>query len=448
MQLFAKTLYSKIISEINDIEIKKTIKILTKYVDKYFFGNDYLQKGIIYLHGQLPDNIKEYLEYKFLKLKNIVYLIANNVILEGVNLPIENIYILNTRGLYQKDLTNLIGRANRLKEIFNGKNNLDKLLPQIHFINTEIYNNKNSKMQSKIKLLHKNMVDDIIENPLLYKFDVLNVTEDKKIKVKKIIENENIILKESKDNIFLLKKKMIELGINNIFNITEELCNSLFEKLKKVNENEINCNNIMDMIYKIFIEHLESYIIDPDFKRLRNIVAINYYQLFLDYSKNNNLKQNVHFLVKYFEKRIADNNSIFYFGNKFGEIIAYEGSSKVYIDLKEKSKKELINLAIVKLKMENDFVSYKLTLFFDFLFEYKKVNIEEYNKLVFGTNDKEKLNLIKLGVNLNIINKLQKDKQLSNIFIDSNNNIKHKIEFEEYKNTVDDFIRFELEKIF
>lgn len=292
------------------------------------------------------------------------------------------------------------------------------------------------------------MVDDIIENPLLYKFDVLNVTEDKKIKVKKIIENENIILKESKDNIFLLKKKMIELGINNIFNITEELCNSLFEKLKKVNENEINCNNIMDMIYKIFIEHLESYIIDPDFKRLRNIVAINYYQLFLDYSKNNNLKQNVHFLVKYFEKRIADNNSIFYFGNKFGEIIAYEGSSKVYIDLKEKSKKELINLAIVKLKMENDFVSYKLTLFFDFLFEYKKVNIEEYNKLVFGTNDKEKLNLIKLGVNLNIINKLQKDKQLSNIFIDSNNNIKHKIEFEEYKNTVDDFIRFELEKIF
>lgn len=155
IQLFAKTLYSKIISEINDIEIKKTIKILTKYVDKYFFGNDYLQKGIIYLHGQLPDNIKEYLEYKFLKLKNIVYLIANNVILEGVNLPIENIYILNTRGLYQKDLTNLIGRANRLKEIFNGKNNLDKLLPQIHFINTEIYNNKNSKMQSKIKFFTK-----------------------------------------------------------------------------------------------------------------------------------------------------------------------------------------------------------------------------------------------------------------------------------------------------
>jgi hypothetical protein len=38
--------------------------------------------GLVYLHGQLPDIIKEYIEYKFKKVKELKYIIANTVILE------------------------------------------------------------------------------------------------------------------------------------------------------------------------------------------------------------------------------------------------------------------------------------------------------------------------------------------------------------------------------
>lgn len=449
IEIFAKEMFIAVKDEVNDYEINKIIEILTKYIHKEFYINEYLKKGIIYIHGKLPNNIKEYLEYKFKNNKNINYLIANKVILEGINLPIENIYIFSTQGIYKKDLINLIGRANRLKEVFNNKSNLNKLLPQIYFINTKEFNNKNSNMTNKILLLNNKNNFDIIENPLLLNFDIKKTKKKDWPLFEKIILNEKIIFEnDDKNLVFLLKKKMIELGINNIFNLTEELCNNLLERLNEIKENEINYKNVMDKIYHIFIENLYNFIFDKEFARLKNLQAINYYQLFLNYSKNKSLQENIYFLIKYFKKRIEEKDSLFYIGIEFGEIIAHKGKKRVYVDLKNKTEKELINLAIIKLKLEEDFVSHKLNLLFDLLFEYKKISLEEYNKLVFGTNDKNKLSLIKLGLNLTIINKFEKDNQISNIFIDENNNIQYNQKFNDYRNSLDDFIKFELDKIF
>ncbi len=45
--------------------ISEIISNLKAYVHDDFYAIEYLQKGIIYLHGKMPDNVKEYLEYKF-----------------------------------------------------------------------------------------------------------------------------------------------------------------------------------------------------------------------------------------------------------------------------------------------------------------------------------------------------------------------------------------------
>jgi len=125
--------FSTFLPEItNDIIINEVLDVLKSEVHEDFYGITYLKHGVIYLHGKLPDLIKEYLESKFREIDNVKYLIANTVILEGINLPFEVLFILNTYRLQGKELINLIGRINRLNEIFNSDVvELEKLLPSV-----------------------------------------------------------------------------------------------------------------------------------------------------------------------------------------------------------------------------------------------------------------------------------------------------------------------------
>lgn len=183
--------------------INSLINLLRKEVHKDFYPISYLKKGIIYIHGKIPDLIKEYLESKYLTIPEIKYLIANTVVLEGMNLPIDNLFIMNTRLLGGKELTNLIGRVNRLNNVFTGKSNeLNKLLPPVHFINTEKYNRSGSKMENQINELRSRIFDDVIENPTLDSFDIdkylkKNSTKDnidkKRSEIKAIQKNEELL---------------------------------------------------------------------------------------------------------------------------------------------------------------------------------------------------------------------------------------------------------------
>jgi len=56
------------------------------------------------------------------------------------------------------------------------------------------------------------------------------------------------------------------------------------------------------------------------------------------------------------------------------------------------------------------------------------------------------LYLVKFGLTINIINRLDEDGQLKNIFVDSNKNLCSNAAFDKYKKTVDDFYAFELSR--
>ncbi|CEM62661.1 hypothetical protein [Treponema phagedenis] len=140
-----------------------------------------------------------------------------------------------------------------------------------------------------------------------------------------------------------------------------------------------------------------------------------------------------------------------YIGNSFGDTSyrgeSYEGNP-VYVDLKGKKHKELVNLAIIKLKLENDFVNYTLIKFFQLMLDYEIISHEKYNTIIYGTNDKNKLSLLKQGLTINIINKLETDNQIKNIHIDENNIVHGTQEFQKYTKTLDDFFKFEIDKHF
>ena len=139
-----------------------------------------------------------------------------------------------------------------------------------------------------------------------------------------------------------------------------------------------------------------------------------------------------------------------YIGESYGEqthaATGREAYRNVYIDLSRKTSRQLVNIAIVKQKMEEDFVSFKLRMFFQLMLDYSILSEEEYFEILYGTTDRKKIYLVKTGLTINLINRLENDNQLKNITLDRNGNLITNDLFSAYLKKADDFYRFELSR--
>lgn len=447
------------IQETDNVEIREMINMLKKHVHEDFYMTDLLKKGIVYIHGKMPDQIKDYIEYKFRSSKELKYIIANHVILEGMNLPIDRLFILSVRGLSNDQLVNLIGRVNRLNEIFTKeKNNLEKLIPKIFFINSEEYNMANSNMANKILGLRSFSFEDCIKNPLMENYDIkkLKIKNDelvkKQIKNREIIEGEEKILLEPNSEHEKIEKILIENGISNYYKDLSRVCNKVLEYIEtnKATKQSLKGDTI-DKIYEVFIKEQEENFKDFEIKRLKNEEAINYYKKYIEYNRKV-LKERIKQQYDYF-KSIKDDpeKREFYIGESYGEFAKqtddYEDRFKnVYIDLGAKDDKTLLNLAIAKLKIEDDFISFKLSSFVTVLLKIGLIDEDEYNEFIYGTKDVNKLNLIKKGLSISLVNRLNEDNQLENLRMDEYNNLLINDDLKNYIIQLDDYERFEIEK--
>lgn len=447
------------IPDTDNTEIREIIEMLKKHVHEDFYMTDLLKKGIVYIHGKMPDQIKDYIEYKFRNSKELKYIVANHVILEGMNLPIDRLFILSVRGLSNDQLVNLIGRVNRLNEIFTkDKNNLEKLIPKIFFINSEEYNMKNSNMSNKILGLRSFSFEDCIKNPLMENYDIKKLKINKKDLVKKQIKNNEII--EGEEKILIepnsenekIEKILIENGISNYYKDLSIVCNKVLQYIQtnKTNKQFLEGDTI-DKIHNVFIKDQEENFKDFEIKRLKNEEAINYYKKYMEYNRKG-LKDRIKQQYDYF-KSIKDDpeKRELYIGESYGEFAKqtddYEDRNKdVYIDLGTKDDKTLLNLAIAKLKIEDDFISFKLSSFVAALLKIGLIDEDEYNEFIYGTKDINKLNLIKKGLSISLVNRLNEDNQLGNLRMDEYNNLLINDDLRNYISKLDDYERFEIEK--
>lgn len=461
IEKFSKELYSRNENkEINiDSEIEEIIQMLKKHVHENFYIINLLKKGIVYIHGKMPDSIKDYLEYKFKTIKDLKYIIANHVILEGMNLPIDTLFILTTNFLSHEQLVNLIGRVNRLNEIFTkDKNNLKKLSPKVYFINSEKYNNKNSNMANKIETLRSYMVKDNIKNPLMENYDInkLKIKREDKEKKKKqneiIVQNEMKTLKEPEDENEQIEKIIIESGLSNYYKSFSNIIESIKHYQNNIEDKENwRRKNMIDKIYDVFIKGNEENVSNFEIKRLKNIEAREYYKNYIEYNKRN-LKERIEQQYNYFlEIKNNPEKKQFYIGKSYGEVykvtVDYtEKYEKVYVDLSNKDHETILNLAIAKIKIEDDFISFKINSFVNVLFKVELIDENEYNEFIYGTTDKKKLQLIKRGLSISIVNKLSEEKQIENLEIDKNNNILANADLNIYIDELDDYEKFEIRK--
>lgn len=436
-------------------EINKVINTLKAEVHESFYLIPLIEKGIVYIHGKIPNIVKEYIEDKFKSISSLKYIIANQVILEGINLPIDSLFITSAYRLEGKDLVNLIGRVNRLNYVFQN-DNLNLLISKIHFLNHEEYGS--SDIKNKMELLRNHSFDDKLENPLLKEYNIDSLKLNQEVKAKRelvnqlIIQESEILLAQNElDFRGVLKKYIIENNINDYYKDLESLLNVLVENISHYKFDEKY--QITDIISKIFIQNNELNIRDYEIERLKNPQAIKYYNYYLDITQKQSLNERINFTVAYLKTKSKSNDPQLYIGKSYGEERRYSNQytneeyiNPVYVNLSRKTDVQLVNLAIVKLKIEEDFVGFKLNKLIVFLYDFKLITEDYYFNYVYGTTDLNIINLVRFGLNVNIVKKLQTDNQIINLSVDLNGNLKSNEEFLIYKDSQNELFKFELNK--
>ncbi len=103
--------------------VQELIDFLKDEFNPKYYLIDCLEKGVAFHHGKLPDIIRKEVEELF-QDKKILNLFCTSTLIEGVNLPANNLFIItprkNLEDLTDFEFGNLIGRAGRLSESLYG----------------------------------------------------------------------------------------------------------------------------------------------------------------------------------------------------------------------------------------------------------------------------------------------------------------------------------------
>ncbi|REC80096.1 DNA helicase [Chryseobacterium elymi] len=414
-----------------------------------------VRKGIIYLHGKQPTILKEYLEYQYKDILNLKFIIANSVILEGINFPIDTLFITSTYGLNVKDLNNLIGRVNRLNYVF--QSSLSKLVSKIHFVDSEEFTDKVSNMRNKLSLLREHTFKDENKNPLLegYNVEELKLTKDELIKQKekdnKLISFTEFLINENDGSLEnRIKHSFIENNIDDFYWDIESAIPLIIKNFENISDK----SNVISTIYEVFIMNIENQIKDYEIERLKNEKARNYYKNYIDIIQLLSLKDKIINTLNYFEAKAKDiNDSHLFIGRSFGEVINpspkyknYEYLQEVYINLRGKSRQQLANISLVKIKLEEDFVSFKLKKLITFLYDFELITKEAYFLAVYGTVNEEVINLTRIGLGPSVTKMLKENNQIENISFDQNGNLTSNDAFKIFLANQSELFKFEINK--
>lgn len=380
-------------------KLTRAIDQISSYVSPKYNLVDCLKNGVAYHHGSMPENIRQYIEYLYSEMLEIKYLVTSSTLLEGVNLPANRIFLMDNRkgrgNLSPSALKNLMGRICRFSEIFSKRDGkIDLLLPEVYFVVGEYYKsnaNVESYIKDSLRIDYKNK--DEVENVLLEKT---------------VISEDNPELKNSKEFIenFLpntidgyherivqtrIGKNLVQNNVNEIDIFIAE--SSLQREIDGISSKSIkDADELIDCIAKIFVPYVDA---DENIKRLQNDVAQQYYKSFLRWVvESQNLNRMIASIVSYWKSLVENHRDTVVYVGRWGDT-AKDGVYKNWTDVSVKNEKQLINLAIVRIKEEQDFVENTLMKFVEVLNDMGKLEDSFYLKIKYGTTNQKEIVLIK-----------------------------------------------------
>lgn len=365
------------------------------------------RKGVLYHHGAMSETVRKGVEYLFSKEPQCKYLVTTSTLLEGVNLPATRMFILDVRkgikNLSPANFRNLVGRVCRLGEIFGSAGQLDLLQPEVYIVRSP-YMRKDANLSDYISQAFsankKN--SDQIENIALKN----SKADDSAVAaLEEHIENFEPGILEN----YAGRRVQTEIGRICFSNSTLDFDIIDVEKRIEDRLKNVPCpidttEELVRVISEVFIPEVT----DDSLRRLREQEARNFYSTFLNWRiENVPLPQMIMSFVRYWLKRAQYVDGRYaYVGSRWGEE-KREGHMELWVDVGKKNKAELVNLAIVRVQEEQEFVDNRLLKYMDVLHEYGLVDDSLRKRIRYGTTDDAIIQLLDNGFSYGLVKLLR-----------------------------------------
>lgn len=369
-----------------------------------------IRKGVVYHHGNMPDVIRLYVEDIFSKYHQFKYIVTTSTLLEGVNIPAEKIFLLTPiKGknsyLTPSQFKNLIGRVCRFKEVFDLETgNLKMLEPDIYLIKGSYAPNKfnpskfySSRVDSSI------LIEDSVKNPLL---EYSENPEGRK-EALEYLEN----MEQGSSGLENIKAPISQIGNlcfeNSIFDFNiiqnELVLNENLSNFLKIRTKIISPGELIEAVSEIFLQGVTLEEGSENIARLKqNKEARAFYSMFISWrAEATPYPLMINNFLFYWGRKQSSGQGIIYVGSKWGEI-PQGGFSNLYVDLTKKNNSEKINLAIAKIKEEQEFIDFNILKYIEILNELNLIDEDFFNKVKYGTSDKYLISLLKNGFSMEL----------------------------------------------
>ncbi|MMZ52190.1 ski2-like helicase [compost metagenome] len=406
------SVFSLKLSKIRSDKINKACEHISSLLDPDYLLINCIEKGVIYHHGSVPDNIKMYIEHLYSELEEMRFVITSSTLLEGVNIPAATLFLLDNKkgngNLSSAQFKNLIGRICRFSEVFSPvAGNLKNLEPCVYIIGSN-YVSKKANLEKFIRTCMK--VDkkekDIPTNVLLKNVKIIPENSTKKETADEFIENFEPGIINNYDKSYA----QTEIGklcfANNITEIDIIANEQLMQKTVDLNR-DINLNTtngIFEYFSILFLPYIKE--TEINLRRLSFVESRNFYKMFLDWRiKSASYREMISSFIRYWKALEEKGENTDIYVGRWGDKIK-NGFRPLWTDIRTKNHKERINLAIVRIKEEQDFLDNIFIKYIEVLNDLKFVQKDFYERIKYGTSDRSKITLIKNGLSLTLTNLL------------------------------------------
>jgi len=406
--------FSNARKNIDDKNIEKICNSLKDFIHPQYRLLDCIRSGIIYHHGSVPDSVRIYIEHAFSVCSQIRYVVTSSTLLEGVNLPADKLFVLDNRKgrgyLSPSNFKNLIGRICRFSEIFNPQNpKIEKLEPEIYVIDGQYFRNKaqvEKFMRNSLKV--DKTLSDEVKNILLENAELDTEKEKQLNGEKEFIENyeegtlRDFYGRKTKTDIgkACFANNINELDIFEYEGVMQQRVDAIIKRKVLISETQI----LFNVLYEIFFKYIADNDKTQNLMRFQYQETRNFYNMFLNWRiKGASYNEMIASFMRHWDDLIEKGEDTLVYVGRWGDTTR-GGIRKLWTDIGKKNVKERINLAIVRIKEEQDFLDNTVIKYIEVLNDLKLLDDVLYLKIKYGTDDKLKVLLVKNGLSLGLAN--------------------------------------------
>jgi hypothetical protein len=410
MERMVKKLFNVVpLVEQND-QLEAAVLAIRDYIHTDYLLAEALERGIAYHHGSVPDIVKLYVEDLFTRLSSIKFILCSSTLLEGVNIPATRLFLPTVsigRGVMNaSQFKNLVGRVCRYKEIFGAEFNEELLMPEIHLVvNAEYMHstiNPKNFLRDRVRIDKKEK--DINENPLI-ELGHEKLLEEDVVEAETFLDVIDPTARGAEEVLTAHTSVGYKAFIHNIREVDvlrfEHEIDKHVRKLTTFHSIEAFLSAVAD----VFIARTEDIPKYYDIRRFLDMTTRDFYTMLLRWKVEH---MPFGLMVKNFIDHWQEVGDPIFVG-RWGDVQLEGEHFERWVNISEKTHSEQVNLAIVRIQDEYDFIETFLLKYIEFFRDVELLPDKLYYELKYGTDDTLEIELIRAGFNNNLAKRLLED---------------------------------------